>query len=599
MEKIDYSVFFRKSMEMHCIARNDGYFLELNPRWTEVLGFSIKELKSKPYLEFVHPDDLTPTLNKAQIITQTGAQVISFENRYLTADGTYRWLSWSSVTVGDLVYATARDITDLKDQQRYFNKMQYAANIGYWRIDLETNTPVWSDKTYEIHEIPIGQKVDMSKALDFYPLEARGKISKALSDGLTKGTPWDLELPFITAKGSHRWVRAIGIPVIENNKATEIYGIFQDITERHDIAMRLNYLVQETGDGLWDWRIQEDYEYMSPRFWEILGYSSEEKEHHPAEWQKLIFEEDLKVALKNYELHVATRGEHPFWQEARYKHKDGSTVWVVCQGKVIEWGENGQPIRMIGSHTDVTNLKKAQMRLSESAKLASLGEMAGGIAHEINNPLAIISVSNELIRNIIDNSSSDLRQQLKKPVDTIGATVERISGIISGMRQLLGSESKKSFQRCGVESILNQTLCLCSEKIKSKSIGLKIDNKSKDYIMGNVTQLSQVILNLIQNSIHAVEQQPQNREIQIKVESVESLVKIIISDSGPGVVESNRGRIFEPFFTTKEVGEGTGLGLSISREIVKNHGGTLYLDSSQSITTFVIELPTLTYAKVS
>lgn len=121
--------------------------------------------------------------------------------------------------------------------------------------------------------------------------------------------------------------------------------------------------VDASGDGYWDWLIQEDYEYMSPRFWEMMGYKPEEKKHKPSEWQKIIFEDDLKVVLDNFDKHVKTKGEHPYSQEARYRHKDGSTITLLCKGAVIEWADDGKPLRMIGTHTDLTEIKAAQEQL--------------------------------------------------------------------------------------------------------------------------------------------------------------------------------------------------------------------------------------------
>ncbi len=129
--------------------------------------------------------------------------------------------------------------------------------------------------------------------------------------------------------------------------------------------------LEASTDGYWDWRIQDSYEYMSPRFWEIFGFDYKTKTHDPAEWQDLIFQEDLNTALKNFDKHCATKGKHPYAQEVRYKHADGSTVTVLCRGKVVEWGENSQPIRMIGTHTDITQLKIIQEELK-----ASLGQNA-------------------------------------------------------------------------------------------------------------------------------------------------------------------------------------------------------------------------------
>ena len=122
-----------------------------------------------------------------------------------------------------------------------------------------------------------------------------------------------------------------------------------------------------SGDGYWDWLLQEDYEYMSPRFWEIFGFLPEEKEHKPSAWQDLIVEEDLQIALKNFDLHVATKGQHPYEQEVRYRHKNGSIVTVLCRGRVVEW-DGVKPIRMIGTHTDITELKQQARALTVQAE---------------------------------------------------------------------------------------------------------------------------------------------------------------------------------------------------------------------------------------
>ncbi|MEM9067682.1 MAG: PAS domain-containing protein [Myxococcota bacterium] len=132
-------------------------------------------------------------------------------------------------------------------------------------------------------------------------------------------------------------------------------------------------LLQHMSDGYWDWRIQEDYEYMSPRFWEIFGYRAEEKEHRPSEWQALIHPDDLAPTLATFERHVESRGAVPYDQLVRYRHKEGHWVTVRCRGEVIEWGDDGKPIRMVGTHTDVTTLNETRSRAEILYASASVG----------------------------------------------------------------------------------------------------------------------------------------------------------------------------------------------------------------------------------
>ncbi len=145
------------------------------------------------------------------------------------------------------------------------------------------------------------------------------------------------------------------------NNLDKLYELTASLQNR-DIELKKQYVqlskIVEAEDGYWDWDLTGDatYEYMSPKFWEIFGYDYREKSHNVSEWHNIIHPEDLKRSIKNFEKHVETKGKYPYYQEVRYKHKDGHWVWVLCKGKVVEWhGE--KPIRMVGTHTDITMLK--------------------------------------------------------------------------------------------------------------------------------------------------------------------------------------------------------------------------------------------------
>lgn len=149
-----------------------------------------------------------------------------------------------------------------------------------------------------------------------------------------------------------------------------------------------------TADGWWDWHIKDDYEYMSDRFWNILGYDKKKDaiKDHPSEWQDKIHPEDLKRALKMFDEHVVSKGQSPYYLEARYTHKAGHTVWVICKGKVMVWDEEGNPERMVGVHIDITQLKETEMMLAEKIReleardstLQSLRELLD-ISNKVNN----------------------------------------------------------------------------------------------------------------------------------------------------------------------------------------------------------------------
>jgi len=118
----------------------------------------------------------------------------------------------------------------------------------------------------------------------------------------------------------------------------------------------LELILETATDGYWDWNIKEGYEYLSPGFKSQLGYAEDEMENHPSAWQDLIFEEDLALTFEEVEKHFKSKGEYPFAVTARYNHKDGHVVTILCRGKVIEWDSEGNPVRMVGTHVDITDL---------------------------------------------------------------------------------------------------------------------------------------------------------------------------------------------------------------------------------------------------
>lgn len=235
-------------------------------------------------------------------------------------------------------------------------------------------------------------------------------------------------------------------------------------------------------------------------------------------------------------------------------------------------------------------LEISKIQLINSSKMASLGEMASGMAHEINNPLAIIQGKVKVISMMLEDlhiSNPSLFTEIHK----IKITTDRIDKIVKGLRNFSRASNNDPFEPVPLQKLLDETLDLCSEKFKAHGIDLKINPVPNVSILCRPSQISQVFINLLNNSSDAIENLDAKWiEISFKVHGEK--VSISFTDSGQGIPNEIASRIMEPFFTTKEVRKGTGLGLSIAKSIIDTHHGSIWLDQSCKNTRFVIEFLT-------
>lgn len=235
--------------------------------------------------------------------------------------------------------------------------------------------------------------------------------------------------------------------------------------------------------------------------------------------------------------------------------------------------------------------KEMQVKIVHASKMASQGEMAGGVAHEINNPLAIISGYVQTIKRRLRKPPLDLKE-ISEYIDDMEETIDRIVNIIKGLLLFSRNVEKEIPKVESLCEIISNSTSLCTEKFKYEGIQLSINNVDNSVkIKCNKTNLIQLFLNLLNNAFDAIKSEKIKKIIiDVNTDDVETIV-IRISNTGIPIPKKFRNKIFEPFFTTKPVGRGTGLGLSICRGIIESHNGSFSVDDQSEETCFVIVLP--------
>jgi C4-dicarboxylate-specific signal transduction histidine kinase len=237
-------------------------------------------------------------------------------------------------------------------------------------------------------------------------------------------------------------------------------------------------------------------------------------------------------------------------------------------------------------------LREAQLQLEYSARMASLGMMAGGVAHEINNPLAVIHASAANLLRQVKAEGAVPVEMIVRTGQRIEQTANRIAKIIRSMLYLAREGSQDDLSLTPVTRIVEEVLDVCKERFREHSVNLLLPSIDPAVCVScREVQIAQVVLNLLQNAYDAVMGQEGDRWIRLNVAVKDSSVVFSIIDSGPGIPLELQTRIMEPFFTTKEVGKGTGLGLSLSVKIVEEHGGKLEFTEEGGHTCFSFRLP--------
>ena len=503
----------------------------------------------------------------------------------------------------------------LRKSEERFDLAVKGTNDGIWDLDVATGKNYWSARLYEL----LGyEDEEISANLDAFQSrlhpDDRAYALKALRDHLQDRLPYDVEYRLRTKSGEYRWFRARGQAIWdETGTPRRMAGSIRDITDRkkaeqtlQDSEARLLLALDALNGGVWDWNVESGEVHFTESWCRMLGYEPGEVEGHVRTWENALHPDDKPAVMKVLNDHF--EGRSPYYSEHRMRTKSGRWIWVLDRGQVVERDKNGKPIRMTGTDMNVTDRKLAEeekrrleAQVQQAQKLESLGVLAGGIAHDLNNTLTPIMGFTALVEESLPEGSPN-RENLQEVLKSGERAKNLVRQILAFSRR--GDQERKPVDIAG---IVKEAMKLLRATIPPTiEICQNIDPECGQ-VRADATQIEQVIVNLCTNAYQALEDTGGLLEVSLtRVEvSPEDArahphlqqgphVKLTVSDTGPGIDAAIVERIFEPFFTTKGVGEGTGLGLSIVHGIVTAHGGAISCRSEAGKgTSFFVYLPRL------
>ncbi len=438
----------------------------------------------------------------------------------------------------------------------------------------------------------------LGKSLDEVLESHNGDLFLLIKDNFssqTKATRWKIRHELEFNHGGER--RILSVAVVSPPTGQDYYLIyFIDITQQKTLEGQLrrrnaffHNLIDSSVDGI----IASD---MSGRIMlfnqgaqSLLGYNEEEtKSLHVTG----LYNEGVAYGLIKRMRSDLFGGKGKLLRhELRVKHKDGSDIPVSFSGGIIY--DRNREIATFGLFTDLRamqqieeNLEQTHKMLLQSEKMAGLGRLAAGVAHEINNPMSGIMLYSNLIQEELEEDHPSIPD-----LETIIHEAERCKVIVADLLEF-SHQTTYEMEHVDLNDVVQKTLTVLQHQPLFQNI--EISNQLSPGlppIYGNAIRLNQVIMNIVVNGAQAMEGVGQ-LTITSHVRANQDINEIIIQDSGPGIDAELLEKIFDPFFTTKEQGQGTGLGLSVSYAIVKEHKGTIRVKSSpETGTVFTLKFP--------
>jgi PAS domain S-box-containing protein len=576
----------------------------VNRRWVDYTGMTLEQGVGSGWNRMVHPDDIERVLSKWRKLISEG-KPREIESRLRRSDGEYRWFLSRVCPLVDRSghilgwYGCDTDIHDRKEAEEslrrsegYLAEAQRLSHTGSWARDAATDEMRYSSEEFyrvlgfDPHDGPPRFETFLQRV---HP-DDQAKVSEIVEKARREKAEYELDCRIIHPGGEIRDIHVIGHPVLSpSGDLVEFVGTVMDVTERKraEGALRRSeaYLAEAqrlTHTGSWAYNIDtKELIHSSEEHSRLFGFDPERGVPSFEELVQRIHPEDRAPAMQ--ELESPRRAGTDFDVHFRIVHPDGTTKYVYGTGHPV-FNASGDLVEFVGTVIDITErkradeererLRQAQADLAHVNRVTTMGELTASLAHEVNQPIAAAITNANTCLRWLTRDRPDL-EEAREAAMRIVKDGTRAAEIVSRIR-LVFKKGAPERELVDVNNVIREMIVLLRGEATKHHISFRTELAAElSKVMGDRVQLQQVVMNLIVNSIDAMKDVEEKREVLIKSQRAENAhIMVSVSDTGMGLPPQQEGQIFNAFFTTKP--HGTGMGLRICRSIVESHGGRLW-----------------------
>jgi PAS domain S-box-containing protein len=596
------------SLDLFCTAGFDGFFKRLNPAWSKVLGFSIEELMSRPYLEFVHPEDRRATVDESDSLARQEI-TFAFENRYLCKDGSYKLLSWNAISDPEqkLIYGIARDVTqhkkaerELKESEERFRLLVNSVkDYAILVLDSAGNVTSWNEgaehiKGYKAHEI-LGRHFScFYTPEDIQSGKPERELRIATSEGRYEEEGWRLR-----KDGTRFWASVVLTAM--KDQAGELRGfakVTRDVTERKRVEELLKEseerhrkLFENNPHPTWLFD-RETLRFLAVNRAAVRNYGYSSDEFLAMEITDIRPPEDIPKVIEAVGHLTDGKGSTGSW---RHRRKDGKIIDVEITSYALSFG--GRPAEVVVA-VDVTERRQAEeerrtfteslavanqeleLRNREVERATQLkSKFLASMSHELRTPLNAIVGFSDLLG---EQAPGQLNAKQLRFVGHIKQGSKHLLQLINDILDLSKIEAGQlefRYEDFEIKDALPEVLSTIRPLAMAKNITVNESSTAGLFICADRVRFKQVLYNLLSN---AVKFTPNGGRVEIKAYNQTKRVHVSVSDTGIGIRPEDHTLVFEEFRQVEgstNAHEGTGLGLAISKRLVEEQGGTISLES--------------------